>query len=47
MAYDLLLKNGRIIDGSGMPAYRGDVAVRTEIVDLTACGWWQPGRVHE
>ena len=28
MAYDLLLKNGRIIDGSGMPAYRGDVAVR-------------------
>jgi N-acyl-D-aspartate/D-glutamate deacylase len=28
MAYDLLLKNGRIIDGSGMSAYRGDVAVR-------------------
>ncbi len=28
MAYDLLIKNGRIIDGSGMPAYRGDVAVR-------------------
>jgi len=28
MAYDLLIKNGRIIDGSGMPSYRGDVAVR-------------------
>lgn len=28
MAYDLLVKNGRIIDGSGMPAFVGDVAVR-------------------
>jgi hypothetical protein len=27
MAYDLLVKNGRIIDGSGMPAFHGDVAV--------------------
>jgi len=35
MAYDLLLKNGRIIDGSGMPAYRGDVAVRNgKIADM-------------
>ncbi len=27
-AYDLVLKNGWIIDGSGNPRYRGDVAVR-------------------
>lgn len=28
MAYDLLIKGGRIYDGSGMPSYLGDVAVR-------------------
>ena len=27
MVYDLLVRNGRIIDGSGMPAFHGDVAV--------------------
>jgi N-acyl-D-amino-acid deacylase len=28
MAYDLVVKNGTVIDGSGLPRYRADVAVR-------------------
>jgi len=28
MAYDLVIKNGVVIDGSGMPRYRADVGVR-------------------
>ena len=27
--YDLVIKNGRIIDGSGLPAYTADLAVLT------------------
>ncbi len=35
MAYDLLIKDGRIIDGSGRPAFHGDVGVaRGKIVEL-------------
>jgi len=28
MAYDLVIKNGMLIDGSGLPRYRADVGVR-------------------
>ena len=27
MSYDLVIKNGTVIDGSGAPRYRADVAV--------------------
>jgi N-acyl-D-amino-acid deacylase len=35
MAYDLVIKNGTVIDGSGLPRYRADVGVRYgRIVDI-------------
>lgn len=35
MAYDILIKGGRIYDGSGLPSYLGDVAVQDgKIVEM-------------
>ena len=32
--YDLVIRNGRIIDGTGSPWYRADVAVRGDTIAL-------------
>ena len=31
MAYDLIIKNGRVVDGSGGPSFHADVAVQNGI----------------
>jgi N-acyl-D-amino-acid deacylase len=31
-AFDLIIKNGRIVDGTGSPWYRGDLAVRGDVI---------------
>ena len=44
--FDLVLKNGRIVDGSGSPWYRGDLAIRGDaIVKIAASITESAGRV--
>src|SRR5215475_8457358 len=44
--YDLMLRNARIIDGSGSPAYRGDIAIRGDTIARIAASITDPaGRV--
>src|SRR5689334_13135845 len=39
MTYDLLIKNGRVMDGTGAPAYNADVGVRDgRIADIGKLG---------
>jgi N-acyl-D-aspartate/D-glutamate deacylase len=35
MAYDLILRGGRVVDGSGLPSYVADVAIKDgKIVEI-------------
>jgi N-acyl-D-aspartate/D-glutamate deacylase len=51
MTYDLLIRDGRIVDGTGMPAYLGNVAVRNckivAIGKLSGTAKRQPGMVAD
>ena len=39
MTYDLLLRGGRVVDGSGMPAFMGDVGVANgKIIEVGKLG---------
>src|SRR5881628_3386547 len=31
--YDLMIKNGRIVDGSGRPAFRADIAIKGDRIE--------------
>jgi N-acyl-D-aspartate/D-glutamate deacylase len=40
MAYDVVIRNGTVVDGTGLPGYRADVGVRDGVVATI-------GRIHE
>jgi dihydroorotase/N-acyl-D-amino-acid deacylase len=40
--FDLILRNGRIVDGSGSPWYRGDIAIRGDVIVHIAASITQP-----
>ncbi|HVH57987.1 MAG TPA: hypothetical protein VM791_17105 [Vicinamibacterales bacterium] len=35
-AYDLVIRNARIVDGTGAPWYRGDIAIRGDSIAAIA-----------
>src|SRR5688500_13249125 len=41
-AYDLIIRNGRVIDGTGSPWYRADVAVRGDTIARIASSISEP-----
>jgi N-acyl-D-amino-acid deacylase len=43
-AYDLLIRGARIVDGTGSPWYRGDVAVRGDVIARVALSIDEPAR---
>ena len=43
-AYDLILRNGRIVDGSGSPWYRGDVAIKGDTIVRIAAKIDEPAK---
>ena len=44
MDYDLLIKNGRIVDGSGLPSYVADVGIKDNSSGDWAC--WADMRIE-
>ena len=44
-SYDLVIRNARIVDGTGSPWYRGDIAVRNDAIVAMARRIEDPQRV--
>src|SRR3981081_937911 len=40
MAYDVVIRNGTVVDGTGLPGYRADVGIRGGIIAAI-------GRIHD
>jgi N-acyl-D-amino-acid deacylase len=43
-AYDLVLRNARVLDGSGNPWYRGDIAIRGDTIAKIAASIGEPAK---